>query len=398
MPLDVVETLCDLIRLPSVNPMGRDVSGEEFYEYRVTDYLERTFERLGLSWQRQPIAPKRDNILARFDGDVPPDEGGKILMFEVHQDTVPVDGMTISPWTPEVRDGRVYGRGACDIKGGMACILAALARLVEQRPTGLPTIVMACSVNEEYGFTGASQMPKVWGNDDGTLVPRAPDAVVVAEPTELNVVVAHKGVARWRCHTHGRAVHSSQPELGDNAIYRMAHVLSAWEEYARDVVPNLGHHPLVGTPTLSVGIIAGGVSVNTVPDRCTIEIDRRVLPDEDPITALEHAKAYLANKLGDPQAVEHDEPQLTIRGLKDDQNASLAAGLSETSRRHGGPGECVGVPYGTDAPAFFPDGIPTVVFGPGSIDQAHTADEWVAVDQLHAATEIFYQFACEYGG
>ena len=95
--------------------------------------------------------------------------------------------------------------------------------------------------------------------------------------------------------------------------------------------------------------------------------------------------------------LEHDEPQLAIRGLKDDLNAALAAGLSETSRRHGGRGQCVGVPYGTDGPAFYLAGIPTVVFGPGSIEQAHTADEWVAIDQLHAATEIFYQFACKYG-
>jgi acetylornithine deacetylase len=112
---------------------------------------------------------------------------------------------------------------------------------------------------------------------------------------------------------------------------------------------------------------------------------------------LEDAKAHLAARLGDPQAVEHDKPQLAIRGLKDDRNASLAAKLCETIRRLGGPGQCIGVPYGTDAPAFFPQGIPTVVFGPGSIEQAHTADEWVAIDQLNAATEIFYHFACEYG-
>lgn len=397
MPLDVVETLCDLVRLPSVNPMGRDVTGDEFYEHRVTEYLQRAFERFGLPWQRQTIAPKGDNILARLDGDVPPEEGGKILMFEVHQDTVPVDGMTIPPWTPDISNGRVYGRGSCDVKGGMACILAALSRLAEERPPGLPTVVMACSVNEEYGFTGASQMPTLWESGASGLIPRAPDAVVVAEPTELDVVVAHKGAVRWCCHTSGRAAHSSQPESGDNAIYHMARVLTALEKYARDVVPNLGHHALVGRPTLSVGVISGGISVNTVPDRCTIEIDRRLLPDEDPMSALEHAKAFLADELGDSVPLEHDEPQLSMRGLKDDLNAALAAGLSETSRQHGGRGQCVGVPYGTDGPAFYSAGIPTVVFGPGSIEQAHTADEWVAIDQLHAATEILYQFACRYG-
>ena len=393
MSLDVVETLCELVRLPSVNPMGRDASGGEFLEYRVTEYLERVFDRLGLASQRQTVAPNRDNILARLDGDVLPEEGGPILMLEVHQDTVPVDGMTIPPWTPEVRNGRVYGRGACDVKGGMAAILAAVSRLVEQRPSRLATIVIACSVNEEYGFTGASAMPQLWNGGDRAIVPRAPDAVIVAEPTELDVVVTHKGVVRWRCHARGRAAHASQPDRGVNAIYRMARVLAAMEQYARDVVPRLGQHPLLGTPTLNVGVISGGVSVNTVPDHCTIEIDRRLLPHEDPREAFEHAKSYLANAGGAEAAGEHDEPHQQICGLQDDRNGALAASLTAAVERHGRTSRCIGVPYGTDAPVFSSLGIPTVVFGPGSIQQAHTADEWIAVDQLLAAVDVFYELA-----
>lgn len=390
MPLDVLETLCDLVRLPSVNPMGRAVSGDEYFEYQVTDYLQRLFERLGWPYRRQVIEPRRDNIVARVDGDVPPERGGAILMFEAHQDTVPVDGMTIAPWAPEIRDGRVYGRGACDIKGGMACMLAALSRLADERPVGRPTIVMACSVNEEYGFGGAPRIGDLW-QGDSPFLPRAPDAVVVAEPTSLDVVVAHKGAVRWRCHTRGRAAHSSQPQAGDNAIYRMARVLAALERYARDTAPTLGQHALVGQPSLSVGLVSGGVSVNTVPDRCTIEIDRRVLPGEDPQAAYEHAIDFVARELqGDPR-VEHDLPYLTSCGLSDDRSRPFAARLSEIIRQAGGPGRCVGVPYGTDAPAFAGAGIPTVVFGPGSIAQAHTADEWIAIEQLQRATEIFYR-------
>jgi len=392
MPLDVMETLCDLVRLPSVNPMGRDVSGEEYFEYQVTDYLERLFDRLGLPWRRQTIEPRRDNIVARLDGDVPAEDGGTTLMFEAHQDTVPVDGMTIPPWTPTIREGRVYGRGACDIKGGMACMLAALSRLAEERPRGRPTLVMACSVNEEHGFGGAPRIHELWDGGSGFL-PRAPDAVIVAEPTLLDVVVAHKGALRWRCHAHGRAGHSSQPQLGDNAIYRMARVLEALEHYARDVVPALGRHPLAGHPTLSVGLISGGVSVNTVPDRCTIEIDRRVLPAENPQAALEHVEAFVAEAVAGDPLVEQEPPYLISSGLSDELSRDFAARLSSTIRRYGGSGRCVGVPYGTDAPAFSSRGIPTVVFGPGSIEQAHTADEWVAIDQLHTATEILYEFA-----
>src|SRR5687768_3216693 len=166
--------------------MGRPVSGPEFFEYQVTDYLEKLFDRLGLAWQRQTVEPKRDNILCRVDGEVPPEEGGQLLLFEAHQDTVPVDGMTIEPWTPVVRQGRLYGRGACDIKGGMAAMLVAISRLALEPPAGRPTIVLACTVNEEHGYTGASALPKMWAPGSRTILPRRPDAAIITEPTDLD--------------------------------------------------------------------------------------------------------------------------------------------------------------------------------------------------------------------
>src|SRR5262249_51453260 len=123
MPIDLLQVHADLVSIPSVNPMGRDVTGDEYFEHRVTAYLENLFRSLGVRWQRQTVVPQRDNIVARIDGTIPPERGGKILMLEAHQDTVPVDGMTIPPWTPTRSNGRVYGRGSCDIKGGMASML-----------------------------------------------------------------------------------------------------------------------------------------------------------------------------------------------------------------------------------------------------------------------------------
>jgi acetylornithine deacetylase/succinyl-diaminopimelate desuccinylase-like protein len=407
MNLDVVQVLSDLVRIPSVNPMGRPVTGEIYYEHRVTGHLEALFRGLGLPAERHTVAALRDNIVTRVEGDPPPQHGGKLVMLEAHQDTVPVEGMTIEPFTPKIDGGRLYGRGSCDIKGGMAAMITAIARLAREKPSGRPTVILACTINEEHGFTGATHWAATYSGripDSGhgpemtppagrsELLPRVPDAAIVAEPTKLNVVVAHKGAARWRCSTRGVATHSSQPHLGDNAIYRMARVLLALEQYGRDIVPKLASHPLCGHPTLSVGLISGGISVNTVPDRSTIEIDRRVLPVEDPQVALDHCLDYLQTQLGTHVPIDHEAPYMLTRGLADTNNGELADRLSQAIRKHGGPGERIGVPFGTDAPHFAATGCPTVVFGPGSIDQAHTADEWIDIDQLRAAAEILYDF------
>jgi len=389
MPLDVVDTLCELVSIPSVNPMGRDVSGDEYYEHAVTDRLERLFRQWQLPCVRQEVAPRRANIFARLEGDRLANQETPIIVFEAHQDTVPVEGMTIPPWNPEVRQGRVYGRGACDIKGGMASMLAAVSRLVEERPAGMPTIVMACSVNEEHGFTGAVNMARLWESGESEIVPRVPDAVIVAEPTDLEVVVAHKGVVRWQIHTIGRAAHSSVPENGINAIYAMGKVLAALEDYARDVAPQLGEHPLVGSPTVSVGLISGGISVNTVADRCSIEVDRRVLPGEDYRASRDGIVDYLAQRCASLK-IEHDEPYLGAGGLSDARSGALAKHVQRLVQSRGGQGGRIGVPYGTDAVVFDEIGAPTIVFGPGSIEQAHTCDEWIAVEQLRKATDVYY--------
>jgi acetylornithine deacetylase len=400
MPLDLVSTLSDLVALPSVNPMGYDAVRPDFFEYRVTDYLQQLLNRFQIATCRQPIAPLRENLLARLDGDVPPEDGGELLLLDAHQDTVGVEGMTIEPWTPTIRDGRLYGRGSCDVKGGLTAMLGALVRLAEERaklPAGgvgpRPTIVLACTVNEEHGFSGAKGLIRLWSEASGGFLPRAPDGAIIAEPTQLKIVVAHKGMVRWRCHTHGRAAHSSNPAAGDNAIYRMARVVDLVERYGREMLPRQGEHPLCGRPTLSVGTITGGSGVNTVPDRCTIEIDHRLLPGDDPQIAWRRAVDYVSAALGDEAAaahVEHEPPLMHSGGLSDVANCPLADRLASAIREVTGAADRIGVPFGTNAAILSAAGVPTVVFGPGSIEQAHTADEWIALDQLPQASEILY--------
>ncbi|REJ69841.1 MAG: M20 family peptidase [Planctomycetota bacterium] len=403
MNSDLVELLAKLVRIPSVNPMGLAAADSDLlYECRLTDFLAEWLRERGILIGRQlveelPDGRRRENLLARFDaGDESPKER-PLLLWEVHQDTVPVEGMTIEPFAAEVWDGRLYGRGACDVKGGMAAMLTALARLAREQPAGCANVVLALTVNEEHGFSGASALSGCWREIDEfrDIFPRRPAACVVAEPTDLDVVVAHKGVVRWNCHTRGRAVHSSRPQDGENAIYKMAPVLSAFARYADEVVASLGEDPLCGRPSLSVGTIHGGTSVNTVPDGCTVAIDRRLLPGESPEAAQRHAMDYVSAQVG-PEAVVHDAPTILSPGLESTENAELAARLGELARRHGARGDNVGVPYGTDAAILARGGLPTVVFGPGSIEQAHTKDEWVELAEVERASEIYYELAATY--
>lgn len=213
---------------------------------------------------------------------------------------------------------------------------------------------------------------------------------MVGEPTDLRVVIAHKGCVRWRLSTVGRAAHSSRPEEGDSAIYQMVEVLGA----LRALEPQLRsrHHPLVGSPTLNVGRIWGGRGVNVVPDRCTIEIDRRIIPGEDPTAVLAEADALLTElKATNPAlTVEREAPYVIDWALDTPRDADVVRAASASCRSLGLPDEPIGVPYGTDASKLWVLGrVPSVVLGPGSINEAHSADESVPVPHLLAAARTY---------
>lgn len=424
MPLDPVETLQKLIQTASVNPMGRDVSGPIYGESRMTALLGQICEGQCWPYSHQRVDEGRFNLLAFVEGSPAPQDGGELILWDVHQDTVPVDGMTVEPFGGEVRDGRVYGRGACDVKGSMAAMLAALSRLKEPSPNPSlkgrgsekrPTIVLACTVNEECGFTGAKLLVRGWTDSEmlpppsgseqanemagaaisARLCRTRPDVAIVAEPTQFDVVVAHQGAVRWRCHTLGRAAHTSRPDQGVNAIYAMAQIIQAIERYNARLGKTAPEHPLCGRPSVCVSTIHGGVGINTVPERATIEIDRRLGPDEQPTAAYNEITQFVREHADIGQCrIEHDLPFMASGGLSDKQNRPLAERVAGLVQNAGRRSELVGVPYGTDAAVVSATDVPTVVFGPGSIAQAHTADEFIEIDQLQFATEIFYRIAC----
>jgi acetylornithine deacetylase len=379
MAMNTTTILQDLVRLPSVNPMGRAIDGPNFFEHHVTQYLESFFRALGVPYERQEIAPKRDNIIARS-----PTGAGRTTVFEVHQDTVPVDAMTIDAFGAEIHGGRLYGRGACDVKGGMAAMLAAFARVVREKPRDAPDVVLACTVDEEHTFLGVQRLAQAL----------KADSAIVAEPTRLKIVHAHKGVVRWTAATTGRSCHSSRPDQGINAIYRMRVVLEAIERYA-EILRRSAADPLLGGPTISVGRIEGGLSVNTVPDFCRAEIDRRLLPGEDPHDAQRQAWEFLLRQTDVDVPFSFSEPWLICPALPPCPSAELKQRLGAAIASVIGKYEEEAVPYGTDASTMALAGIPSLVFGPGDIAQAHTADEWIELAEVEQAAEILFRFAAQ---
>jgi acetylornithine deacetylase len=381
--MDVVDLLGELVSIPSQNPMGLEVHGPGYLEGRLTDYLQTFFERLGVPFQRDPVAPGRDNLIAVHGSD----PRAPVLLFDVHQDTVPADGMTVPPFSPTIRDGRLHARGACDVKGSMAAMLVAFTRLVTERPVGAASVILACTVDEEYTHRGSSLLAE--------RKPRA-DLAIVAEPTGLVPVNTHKGAVRWSISTPGVSCHSSRPFEGVNAIYAMAPVLGELEQYARDISAST-RHPRLGPPTLSVGRISGGLAANIVPDRCSIEIDRRLLPGETPEVAREAISEHLRNRLPGHK-FEAAEPWVRMPAL---DSASSSAWIDPVCRvvssvlgRDVEPGA---VSYGTDAGPLAQSGLPSLVLGPGDIAQAHTADEWIEIDQLRTAVEVYFRLATDLG-
>jgi len=393
---DPVSLLADLVRRPSVNPMGRDVSGPEYLEGRVSDYLAQRLAAAGIPWTRQPVAPGRDTIIARLEATTP---GAPVILWDAHQDTVPAEGMTIDPFTPLVRDGRMYGRGTCDVKGGLAAMLEALERLAAADGPRRATVVFAATVGEEFGFLGALALGRLWTAAAAAerpadaaardLLGGRPTLAIVAEPTELDLVVAHKGSLKWRLRVHGRACHGAFPEQGDNALYTAARAALAIEQLSAELLARQPDHPC-GPPTISLGTFRGGTGVNLVPDLAVLEIERRLLPGECPVAAREEVIARVAAACGGAH-IEHEQPFNDAFGLPDGTAdpaaAPWAAALGQAAATRGG-GRRTAARYGTNAGVYAAAGVPSLVFGPGSIAQAHTADEWIDLEQVAAAAEI----------
>ena len=365
----LVRLLADLVAIPSVNPMGRGKSGPGYSEQDVAAYVAAYLRRHGVETTVSDVLAGRPNVTGFIDAGAE-----QTLLLEAHSDTVQAESMTIPPFTPELRDGRLYGRGACDTKGSLAAFLHGVCSLLDGGGRLRFNVIVLAAADEEYQFTGARH---------AVAHGLKADFGIVGEPTRLAIVRAHKGVTRWRIATRGVAAHSAYPERGENAIYAMAHVLGRLEEYGKTLRGSTPH-PFLGSPSLSAGVIEGGQAVNVVPDRCTVEVDRRTLPGESAEEVLSAAGRALAGVPG----WEFEPPHVTVGAMEVPEGSPLLRLLSGAIAGVCGEARVEAAQYATDAGLFNGAGIPSVVFGPGDIAQAHTSEEWIDLENLHTAAAI----------
>ncbi|WP_442511164.1 M20 family metallopeptidase [Novipirellula sp. SH528] len=394
----VLDTLADLVRINSVNPNYE--AGVP--EAEMADFVEQFFATRGIETWRQLVYPDRPNVIARVPGRDPQ----RRIVLEAHMDTVSTIGMTIDPWNPEIRDGKMYGRGACDTKGGMAAMMHAVASLAADGITPECDVLFAATIDEEFSYRGVVALcdsldagpvdPQILKQETSPRNPWTAEAAIIAEPTDLMPVIASKGLVRWKIETRGKAAHSAKPHLGVNAIEHMAHVITAMQKDTLRL--SEATHPLLGPATCNIGIVRGGVQINFVPDRCEIEIDRRLLPGETHETVLAHYQQLI-----DSVAAEHPgmdvvmhPPMLSDRPLETDADSPAVQTMANVLRDMGMDAALIGVPFCSDASKFGAIGIPSMILGPGSIDQAHAAVEYIECSQVVQASEIYRRFLTEF--
>jgi acetylornithine deacetylase len=369
-----LQLLRDMIRIPSVNPM-RANSGE-YVEQEMANFIESVLSSARIDCERQTVAEGRDNVIGIVHATR---NGAKGLMLNSHMDTVPVENMSIDPFDPVIDNGCVFGRGSCDAKASIAAMLSAVIDYANRSERSAP-VVFAAMADEEFAFSGAWKLiEKSW--------PVA--ACVVGEPTLLRRVIAHKGIVRWRISVQGVSAHGATPQLGRSAVYDGARVALALEEYAQ-LLAQRETHPMLGHPTLNLGKVNGGQSVNIVPDKCVFELERRLLPGEYARQTLDDCEDFLRGRVGAEVQLSFEEPYLIDPAMETKPNAEIVSALAQAQHATlGCARELAGANYGTDGSKLAKAGIQTVVCGPGDIAQAHTANEFVAVEQVELATNMY---------
>jgi acetylornithine deacetylase len=372
------QTIADLVRINSINPsLSPGGAGEK----EIAAYLAHAMQQLGLDVAQHEPAPQRISVVGTRRGA----GSGKSLMLNGHTDTVGVEQMP-DPFSAEIRDGRLYGRGAYDMKGSIAAMLAAAKALRDANLLLKGDLLLAAVADEEYASLGTADLTRRY----------KPDAAIVTEPTELQLAVAHKGFVWLEVTTIGKAAHGSRPQLGIDANLKMGrflHELDRLEQELRARAP----HPLLGPPTLHAAMINGGREMSVIADRCELRIERRTLPGETEAQSEQELQAIL-NRLSASDTAFHAAVKsfFAREPFEVAANASIvktvqSAAVNVLQR----PIDPAGVSFWTDAALLAAAGIPAVVFGPIGAG-AHAAEEWVDLQSIEQAALIYAQTALDF--
>lgn len=365
--------LQQLIRIASVNPdnAAADQAGVT-HEQAMADFLADWLTGIGADVTLEEIQPRRPNLIARFA----PLDGRPRILLGPHLDTVGVEGMTIAPFSGEIRDGKIWGRGACDTKGPMAAMLGALAEnkdILADLPVAVDFVGF---MGEEASQHGSKHFARHHAKDYSFAL--------VGEPTSMDIVHITKG-SLWAILTAtGTAAHSSQPQLGDNAILKLARALLTLQE---NLEPTLAAYadPILGPSTLNIGTITGGTRPNIVPDSARAEIDIRQTPDLYASGGALQLMRELIAQLRLPLEIgyAHENPPMET----DPENPFIQKLLATDPRT-----KTVGAPWFSDAAHLSAAGIPSICIGPGNIAQAHTKDEFIGIREFEEGQAFLSKF------
>lgn len=373
---EIDQLLSDLVAINSINP-GLDPTAAG--EVKVAQYIANWLGQAGIGVQLIESAPGRPNVVARVRGT----GGGKTLLINGHMDTVGAGGM-LKPHKPVIKEGRLYGRGAYDMKGGLAACMWALASLQKLNLRG--DVVFTAVIDEEYASLGTQDLAKRF----------KADGAIVAEFTELQLILAHRGFVWLEVETTGRAAHGSRPDLGVDAIAKMGKVLVKLDTLDH-TLRSKPSHPLLGSGSIHASLITGGKELSTYPDRCVLSIERRTIPGETP----EMVESEVRGILEEIQCLDPTFRAIVRRGLgRAPLETTEGAGIVKAVQAAAGkvlnrPLPIAGVQFWTDAALLSEAGIPSVLLGPSG-SGAHADEEWVVLASVRTCAELYLAAAREF--
>ena len=346
----------------------------------IAERIATALRAAGLDVQVTDVTTGRPNVVGVLEGRA----SGRALLLCGHMDTVGVEGMT-APFDPVERDGRLYGRGAQDMKGGLAAVIDAAARLAADGGLETGRLVVAAVADEEHASLGA----------DALVRQHTADGAVVTEPTDLRIATGHKGFEWVEVETRGRAAHGSRPDEGCDAILRMGRVLARLEAINAGLMTGPGH-PLLGTASLHASMIGGGGELSVYPDRCRLRFERRTLMGEPLDVGLKEVQTALVELGREDPGFEVSVRQLFARPpyeIPDDH--AVCCALAQVLQRRGRDAAPTGMSFWTDAAVLGPAGTPAVLFGPAGAG-LHAAEEHVEIDSVIECRDTLVEFAREF--